>query len=270
MFDTSRPEGPLSFGGRLGNALVWIGAVLLVIGALVAGPSLAPYVASRLYPLPPRQFLDPSSPLAAPEAAVTNAAEESSGPPLLPLFEQVPEEPRIPATPLPVATPVSTPTASPPDRIAGPSIGVDAGVVRTSWEVADVGGTSQPVWKVPEAPLAGWHDGSAPLGVPGNTVINGHNWPQNAVFRDLYQVRPGEWILLYSNDALFWYEIAEVLLLPEAGQPLEVRQDNARYIQPTDDERVTLVTCHPYGQLTNRLIVIARPAEPAEFDPANR
>ncbi len=44
-------------------------------------------------------------------------------------------------------------------------------------------------------------------------------------------------------------------------QPLEVRQANARYIQPTDDERVTLVTCHPYGSTRFRLIVIARPAE---------
>jgi LPXTG-site transpeptidase (sortase) family protein len=98
--------------------------------------------------------------------------------------------------------------------------------------------------------------------MPGNTVINGHNWPQHSVFRDLYGVEPGEGLILYADDKPFSYEVAEVLLLLEAGQPLEVRQANARYVQATDDERVTLVTCHPYGQLTYRLIVIARPVAP--------
>jgi sortase (surface protein transpeptidase) len=51
------------------------------------------------------------------------------------------------------------------------------------------------------------------------------------------------------------------LILPEAGQPLEVRVENAKYILPTEDERVTLVTCHPYGSLRNRLIVIAYPED---------
>jgi sortase (surface protein transpeptidase) len=53
--------------------------------------------------------------------------------------------------------------------------------------------------------------------------------------------------------------VTEVLILPEAGQPLEVRIENAYYVLPTDDERLTLVTCHPYGSLRNRLIVIAHP-----------
>jgi sortase (surface protein transpeptidase) len=56
--------------------------------------------------------------------------------------------------------------------------------------------------------------------------------------------------------------VSETLILPEAGQPLGVRRENARYVMPTDDERLTLVTCHPYGSLRNRLIVIARPDEP--------
>ncbi|HIE38038.1 MAG TPA: sortase, partial [Anaerolineae bacterium] len=132
------------------------------------------------------------------------------------------------------------------------------------WQMVDFGGTLQPVWIVPEAHLAGWHEGSAPLGAPGNTIINGHNWPENAVFRDLYRVEAGDRIILYSGDTPSVYRVDEVLLLREAGQPLEVRQANARHILPTDDERVTLVTCHPYGQLTYRLIVIARPTESAQ------
>lgn len=120
-----------------------------------------------------------------------------------------------------------------------------------------------PIWVVPDAPYAGWHQGSATLGMPGNTVINGHNWPENGVFRFLHQVQVGDLILLYSGRVSFLYEVQEILFLKEGGQPLEVRQANARYIQPTDDERVTLVTCHPYGSTRYRLIVIARRAEVA-------
>ena len=115
------------------------------------------------------------------------------------------------------------------------------------------------MWQVPAMRAAGWHVGSAPLGVPGNTVLSGHNTTHGEVFRDLYRLQAGDRVILYSESRPFVYEVAEVLILPEAGQPLEVRQANARYIQPTEDERVTLVTCHPYGSLRYRLVVIARP-----------
>jgi sortase A len=147
----------------------------------------------------------------------------------------------------------------PPTHIQISSIGVDAQVVPIGWQVETIGDVEHPVWTVPEAHLAGWHENTVSLGVPGNTVINGHNWPENAVFRNLYQVQVGDTITLYSGDKEFFYQVTESLLLPEAGQPLEVRQANAQYIQPTLDERVTLVTCHPYGRTTFRLIVIARP-----------
>ena len=130
----------------------------------------------------------------------------------------------------------------------------------TGWEMTPVDGSLQPVWTVPEPPIAGWHEGSALPGQAGNTVISGHNWPQDGVFRDLYRVQPGTRITVCTQSAAFVYIVSQVLLLPEEGQPLAVRQANGAYAQPTDDERLTLVTCHPYGSLANRLIVIARPA----------
>lgn len=126
----------------------------------------------------------------------------------------------------------------------------------------EVAGAQQPVWVVPDVPYVGWHETSATLGQPGNTVLNGHNWPENGPFRWLYKVQVGDPVIVYSGGIPFSYRVAEILLLPEAGQPIEVRQTNARYIQPTEDERVTLVTCHPYGSTRFRLIVIARPEEP--------
>ena len=120
-------------------------------------------------------------------------------------------------------------------------------------------GQTQAAWEVLDMYAAGWHETSAPLGVPGNTVLNGHNTTNGEIFRDLYTLDIGDTITLYADDAPYTYTVAEMLILPEGGQPLEVRLENARYILPTDDERLTLVTCHPYGSLRNRLVVIARP-----------
>jgi sortase A len=138
---------------------------------------------------------------------------------------------------------------------------VDAPVVTVTWETMEVDGQEQPAWEVPGMYAAGWHDTSAPLGVPGNTVLNGHNTTNGEVFRDLYTLEAGDSITVYSGDTPYRFSVAEVLILPEAGQPLEVRIENARYILPTDDERLTLVTCHPYGSLRNRLIAIAYPED---------
>jgi sortase A len=151
-----------------------------------------------------------------------------------------------------------------PTRIVIPAIGVDAPIVPMGMTMEEVEGTPQARWTVPDPPIAGWHETSSPLGVPGNVVINGHNFPQNAVFRDLYKIEPREQVVLFSDQTPFAYEVTDVILLPEANQPLEVQQANASYIQPTDDERTTLVTCHPYGSIRYRLIVIAHRVELAQ------
>jgi sortase A len=41
-----------------------------------------------------------------------------------------------------------------------------------------------------------------------------------------------------------------------------VRLQNAQWIQPTTDERLTLVTCWPYNDNSHRLIIVARPIDP--------
>lgn len=146
-----------------------------------------------------------------------------------------------------------------PDRLVIPAIKVDAVITPVNPERVKVGNSWQSTWPVPPADQAGWHNTSATLGLPGNTVINGHNYPQDAIFRSLHKLEPGDQITLYAKDRVFKYVVVEILILPEKGQSLEVRQANARYIQPTSDERLTLVTCYPYASLTNRLIVIAVP-----------
>jgi len=58
--------------------------------------------------------------------------------------------------------------------------------------------------------------------------------------------------------------VAQTMTLAEQGQPLDVRRENARWILPTSDERVTLITCWPYSANTHRLVVIAQPVEVLE------
>ncbi len=239
---------------RLSGLLIWAGMVLIMVGGVVAGPHLAsgmPLPILSTTPGMPAPSLSPLPP-------TMNPGEVSVPTPTPP--PAVVPSPTATPTLLP-PSPTPTPAVYPPTRIVIPSVGIDALIVPTHWEMQEVEGAHQPVWVVPDAPYVGWHETSAPLGGPGNTVLSGHNWPENGPFRFLYKVQVGDPVILYSGPLVFVYRVDEVLLLLEAGQPLEVRQANARYIQPTDDERVTLVTCHPYGSTRFRLIVIARPQE---------
>ena len=148
-----------------------------------------------------------------------------------------------------------------------PGIDLEAPVVAIGWTMTTVSGQSQAIWDVPDERRIGWHNTSAPLGVPGNTVLNGHNTSGGEVFRDLYKVEIGAQISVRGADGeVYVYRVEQKYILREAGQPLPVRLENARYIQEMQDERVTLVTCHPYGSLANRLVLIAFPVTETILD----
>jgi hypothetical protein len=51
------------------------------------------------------------------------------------------------------------------------------------------------------------------------------------------------------------------MILPEKGESLERRLENARWLLRSTDERLTLVTCWPATSNTHRLILIALPEE---------
>ena len=236
----------------LSRILIWGGVVLLVVGAVL----VYPYVGSRLVrvvapastPPPPPTPTVAFLPLIAPPTTTTPVS--TTAPAISPTSS-------VTAT----AQPLQPPIPARPSRIVIPEIGVDAPIVTVSLQPAEIDGQTQSVWGVPATYAAGWHDTSAPLGVPGNTVLNGHNTTNGEVFRDLYTLEVGDTVTVYAEDVPYAYAISDILILPEAGQPLDVRLENARYILPTGDERLTLVTCHPYGSLRNRLIVIARPEQ---------
>jgi sortase A len=241
------------------QVLIWGGVFLLLAGGML----IYPYISSRMVIIPPTSTPVPSPtnlPTFPPLLAVTDTLSPHTPPPTsLPASTGTPtSEPTSPPSPTATTVPAL------PSRIVIPSINVDAPVLPVSLETIKIDGQQQAAWQVLDIYAAGWHETSATLGVPGNTVLNGHNTTHGEVFRDLYTLKPDDLIIIYSDDMPFTYAVTEILILPEAGQPLEVRIENARHILPTEDERLTLVTCHPYGSLRNRLIVIAQPTEVPE------
>ena len=183
-----------------------------------------------------------------------------------------------PADPTPTARPtlVSTPEDAPqaeteftpgaPSRLVIPSIGLDAPVVTVGWSVVTQNGQQVSLWDVPNRYAAGWLKSSAQAGEPGNTVLDGHHNIAGEVFRNLADLKQGDAVQVWAGDHARDYVVSLLKILPEKGQPIPVRLENARWIQPTEDERLTLVTCWPYENNTHRLIVIALPADASRPD----
>jgi sortase A len=169
------------------------------------------------------------------------------------------------ATPGPLSETVDipvppTPDGTPPDRVIIPRLGLDAPVEPVGMAPSDVApGVVE--WEVPDHRAAGWLNTSAAFGEAGNTVLDGHHNIKGEVFRDLWTLQAGDEIVLYAGSQARRYIVRDVLILPEKGQPIEVRLANARYLLPTDDERLTLVTCWPYENNTHRTVVMAFPQE---------
>jgi LPXTG-site transpeptidase (sortase) family protein len=151
------------------------------------------------------------------------------------------------------------PVLSGPTRLVIPALRIDAEIQPVSLVTKDDGTKQYREWSVPKEYAAGWHDESALLGRPGNTVLNGHNNVHGALFRDLAYLEPGLEIILYDNDRSYTYEVVQQEFLEETGQSLQTRVMNARWILPTSDERITIVTCWPNTSNTHRIVVIAMP-----------
>lgn len=154
-----------------------------------------------------------------------------------------------------------------PVRIMIPSINLDAPIVPAQIEFERLAGKEFIEWFVPEEYAVGWHTTSAKLGAPGNTVLNGHHNAYGEVFKDLIGVNEGDYIWVASEENRFKYLITNKMLLPEKYEQLDVRTNNAQWILPSVDERLTLITCWPYETNTHRLIVVARPLSREEITP---
>ena len=145
-------------------------------------------------------------------------------------------------------------------RLAIPALDIDAPVETVSLkELQDSSGRQYRQWPVPEKYAVGWHDTSAPPGQTGNTVINGHNNIHGSVFGNLVDLTLGEEIILYEGEKQHVYQVIHREFLLERGEPLRTRLRNARWIAPSEDKRLTIVTCWPNSTNSHRLVVIAQP-----------
>jgi len=193
------------------------------------------------------------------------------------------------ATAAPAASAATAVSAAPPPaavtgpvepvRIAIPDLKMDARVVPMGWEVVQTAAGPVSQWVIPKDE-AGHHINSAGIGEAGNLVISGHNnifgqvfkpislaWDNDARvivddFTDRSDILDGRRLDLFdAQGKQYAYTITEFYRLKDTGVSQAQRLANGKYILPTEDERVTLVTCWPPTNNTHRLIVIAEPVD---------
>lgn len=153
-----------------------------------------------------------------------------------------------------------------PMRVVIPSIELNAPVIPAPVDFETIGGKEFLQWLVPDEYAIGWHTTSAMLGETGNTVLNGHHNAYGEVFVSLENVSEGDIIVIESDRTRYSYQITNKMILPEKYEQLEVRMNNAQWILPSIDERLTLISCWPYETNTHRLIVVARPLSQESLD----
>ncbi|MGB7094644.1 MAG: sortase [Anaerolineales bacterium] len=154
-----------------------------------------------------------------------------------------------------------------PVRIVIPSIDLNAPVVPAPVDFETIAGKEFLQWFVPDEFAVGWHTTSAMLGETGNTVLNGHHNVFGEVFGSLVNVTEGDIIWVESDHYRYSYQITNKMILPEKYEQLDVRMNNAQWILPTIDERLTLISCWPYESNTHRLIIVATPLDQEEITP---
>jgi sortase A len=196
--------------------------------------------------------------------------------------QDFPARQTIAPTATPEASPVATATevaASLPVRLTIPALDIDCPVVEVGWQEVEAGGQRQLEWKV-AAYAAGHHQGSALPGQPGNMVMSGHHNIDGEVFRsitlawpahgydeldaitDRSRVLDGQTVFVHNAAGeVFRYVIEGMYRLKDSGVSEEQRRRNARFMTPTADPMLTLITCWPYYSNTYRIVVVARLAD---------
>ena len=231
----------------LGNLFMLIGIVLLLyVGGVYVQADFERYAARGDTDLPaPVAVSSPAEEEPAPfTAPILNAGASTNGQ----VVGGVPDSTQ--AAKIPTVT-----------RVAIPSIDVDSKVVEVGWDVEQQGDQQIAVWQVAKYAV-GQHRGSANPGEGGNIVLAGHVGGYGKIFKDLFYVKPGDQITLYSKGQQYLYTVRERLLVTEEGVSPEQHAANAQLIAPTDHEVVTLVTCWPpkgRDKYTQRIVVQAVP-----------
>ncbi len=235
--------------------LIPLSVVFMTIGIIILAAVGAMWWIADSIPQPIAQLLATAVPLPTPAPITPTPPIET-----IALLPETPIETVYPAH-FVSALEAAVPYTGKPVRIRIPQIELDAPITPIGLQRIQLEDTTYFQWMVPAEFKVGWHNTSARLGQNGNTVLNGHHNIYGEVFRDIVDLNEGDTIFIDDKDTSFAYEVTDVLILEERDQPLAVRQENAKWIGPTDDERVTLITCWPYTDNSHRVIVVAHPIE---------
>lgn len=148
-----------------------------------------------------------------------------------------------------IAQTTTTPTVTPtptvplemrlPTRLRIPAMSLDSPVHEVSINMG--------TWEVSPMDI-GHHFGTGTPGEQGNVVLAGHRDINSALFRELDRLWPGDEIFVSNSLGEYRYIVYESLV---------VGPEHVEVMDPTDDSRVTLITCTPIGLATQRLVVTA-------------
>jgi LPXTG-site transpeptidase (sortase) family protein len=157
---------------------------------------------------------------------------------------------------LPTLTPRPTPVPPPPPpglpvQLVIPRIRVNTPVIELSTAL-DARGVPQ--WETVPF-VAGHYRVTGLVGAPTNVVLSGHVLTRDMgnVFRDLHLLRPGDPIVVYTEQGEFTYQVADLRLVPPT---------DTSPLTPSATPRLTLITCageydFRAQSFTERLIVAA-------------
>lgn len=132
--------------------------------------------------------------------------------------------------------PVPTPGPEQAVRIQIPGIQIDAPIVQgDGWEQLKKG--------------VAQHVGSANPGDSDNVVLSAHNDIFGEIFRELDRLKPGDEIILYTNQRAYTYIVTDTQVLEPTA--VEVMASTTRPV-------VTLISCYPYLVDDQRIVVTGR------------
>jgi sortase A len=118
-------------------------------------------------------------------------------------------------------------------RIQIPALNVDAPIVQgDGWEQLKKG--------------VGQHLGSPNPGSVGNLVLSAHNDVYGEIFRHLDQLKPGDEILVFTQQRQYTYIVSGTQIV----EPTQVE-----VMAATSDPTATLISCYPYLKDTQRIVV---------------
>jgi len=255
---SSRRIQPHAIAGIIGGVLIAVAVYLVAsnwtaVRALGEPPptdfAVTVSPAELLTPLP-TQTAAAQAGLPATAVVVLPPLDAATAPAELPAATRAPVEPDPAlsrAGPRPLA----------PTHLLIPSINLDVPITTSVWVALPE--LQAGYFDAPPSRAAGWQPNTARLGEPGNLVLSGHNNILGRVFENLKDVKPGDLVILRGGGREIVYKITERRLLLEKDQSIEVRTQNAQYILPGGEDRVTLITCWPPDNNTHRIVVIARP-----------